>query len=120
MSWCSLGLSNSPCICGSTRTDIQSPSCGFDASEHEHASMSRHGRRVPATFYRRFATDARAFANQVARGRLISVLEGGYSDRALTSGAMAHAAGLVLDNQVAEDDWWTVENLMTVSFGNMC
>ncbi len=57
--------------------------------------MSRHGRKVPASFYERFTQDARAFANDVASGRLISILEGGYSDRALLSGAMSHLAGLV-------------------------
>ncbi len=90
-------------------------SCGFDACEHEYPSMSRHQRKVPASFYHRFARDARAFAERYAQGRLISVLEGGYSDRALTSGAMAHLAGLVDtgDNGV-DEKWWSLENLTAV------
>ncbi|EIW59314.1 Arginase/deacetylase [Trametes versicolor FP-101664 SS1] len=87
-------------------------SCGFDACEHEYPSMSRHQRKVPASFYHRFARDARAFAEQYAQGRLISVLEGGYSDRALTSGAMAHLAGLVDTGNIGVDEkWWSLENL---------
>ncbi|KAI9058523.1 Arginase/deacetylase [Trametes sanguinea] len=87
-------------------------SCGFDASEHEYPSMSRHQRKVPTGFYHRFAQDARAFAEKYAKGRLISVLEGGYSDRALTSGAMAHLVGLVDTGNIGVDrEWWSVANL---------
>lgn len=90
-------------------------SCGFDACEHEYPSMSRHGRKVPASFYHRFTEDACAFADRFAQGRLVSVLEGGYSDRALTSGAMAHLCGLAHmgDNKV-DGKWWSVENLEKV------
>ena len=78
--------------------------------------MSRHQRKVPTSFYHRFARDTRAFAEQYARGRLISVLEGGYSDRALTSGAMAHLSGLLEDSDLTVDEtWWSVENLAAVS-----
>ncbi|KAI0667672.1 Arginase/deacetylase [Trametes maxima] len=90
-------------------------SCGFDANEHEYPSMSRHQRKVPASFYYRFAQDARAFAEKYASGRLISVLEGGYSDRALTSGAMAHLTGLVDTGSSGVDEkWWGLENLITL------
>ena len=79
--------------------------------------MSRHNRRVPTSFYYRFATDARNFANKYANGRLISVLEGGYSDRALISGGMAHLSGLVdaeaMGIKVCEE-WWNVTNLSLV------
>lgn len=61
-------------------------SAGFDASEHEYSSMSRHGARVPTSFFRRFASDVSAFADERSAGRLISVLEGGYSQRALSTG----------------------------------
>ena len=47
----------------------------------------------------------------------MSVLEGGYSDRALISGAMAHLSGLVdvsLQCKV-DEEWWNVENLVKVS-----
>ncbi|QRV92794.1 histone deacetylase family protein [Ceratobasidium sp. AG-Ba] len=84
-------------------------SCGFDAGEHEYESMSRHNRRVPTTFYSRFAHDAIAFANAHAKGRVISVLEGGYSDRALIAGGMAWTAGMIGNPE--NRDWWKVENL---------
>ncbi|KAF9816382.1 hypothetical protein IEO21_04135 [Rhodonia placenta] len=85
-------------------------SCGFDASEHEYPSMSRHGRHVPTSFYKRFAQDTIKFAERFSGGRLISVLEGGYSDRALTSGAMAHLIGLV-DPVGVDESWWSLNNL---------
>ncbi|KAI0344381.1 Arginase/deacetylase [Trametopsis cervina] len=87
-------------------------SCGFDACEHEYESMSRHGRKVPVGFYHRFAQDAQALADKVAQGRLISVLEGGYSDRALTSGVIAHLSGLAA--MPYSPDWWSLENLASL------
>lgn len=85
----------------------------MDACEHEYESMSRHNRKVPASFYHRFARDACALSDKYANGKLISVLEGGYSDRALISGAMAHLCGLVdLPGEAAVDEsWWSVDNL---------
>ncbi|KAI0696429.1 histone deacetylase domain-containing protein [Cytidiella melzeri] len=87
-------------------------SCGFDACEHEYESMSRHGRKVPVGFYHRFARDAQAFADKFANGRLISVLEGGYSDKALTSGVMAHVSGLA--GLPYTPEWWSEDNLTTL------
>lgn len=89
----------------------------MDACEHEYESMSRHNRKVPTSFYYRFARDACALSDKYAGGRIISVLEGGYSDRALTSGAMAHFVGLTdLPESVnADESWWSVENLVEVS-----
>ncbi|KAG9106716.1 hypothetical protein FRC07_008754 [Ceratobasidium sp. 392] len=84
-------------------------SCGFDAGEHEYESMSRHGRRVPTTFYHRFARDATTFANTYAEGRVVGVLEGGYSDRALIAGGMAWTAGMI--GESADRSRWGVENL---------
>ncbi|KAJ7228119.1 histone deacetylase domain-containing protein [Mycena haematopus] len=84
-------------------------SCGMDASEHEMPSMSRHNRRVPTSFFYQFARDACALSDHYAGGKICSVLEGGYSDRALTSGSMAHLLGLT-DSHV-DPDWWSVENL---------
>ncbi|KAF8887148.1 histone deacetylase complex protein [Infundibulicybe gibba] len=84
-------------------------SCGMDACEHEYPSMSRHNRKVPTSFYHRFTRDACAFSDQHASGRLVSVLEGGYSDRALISGSMAHLVGLV--GGEFDESWWGVENL---------
>jgi acetoin utilization deacetylase AcuC-like enzyme len=56
--------------------------------------MSRHDRKVPVDFFRRFTIDACEFASRRAKG-LVSILEGGYSDRALFSGAMSHVLGLM-------------------------
>ncbi|KAJ4491356.1 histone deacetylase domain-containing protein [Lentinula edodes] len=87
-------------------------SCGFDASEHEYASMSRHGRKVPTNFYAQFTKDARAFAEKHAKGRIVSVLEGGYSDRALISGTFAHFCALGLSEEHTWNDrWWNKDNL---------
>ncbi|KAH3951888.1 hypothetical protein HBH64_105500 [Parastagonospora nodorum] len=80
-------------------------SAGFDASEHETAGMQRHSVNVPTEFYARFTRDVVRLAEEEgtgADGRVISVLEGGYSDRALSSGVMSHLAGLC-DGQVYND-----------------
>ncbi|KAG0126020.1 Histone deacetylase HOS3 [Tuber indicum] len=69
-------------------------SAGFDASEHEGAGMQRHAVNVPTSFFARFTSDAVALAEEYCHGRVLSVLEGGYSDRALTTGVFAHMAGL--------------------------
>lgn len=77
-------------------------SAGFDASEHETAGMQRHSVNVPTEFYARFTRDVVRLAEEegtAADGRVISVLEGGYSDRALTSGVLSHLSGLC-DGQV--------------------
>jgi len=66
----------------------------MDASEHEYPTMQRHGARVPTSFYTQFAKDAHRFASNHANSRLISVLEGGYSDRALSSATAALLSGL--------------------------
>jgi histone deacetylase HOS3 len=80
-------------------------SAGFDASEWETAGMQRHSVNVPTEFYARFTRDVVHLAEEEgtsAEGRVISVLEGGYSDRALTSGVMSHLTGLC-DGQVWSD-----------------
>ena len=72
-------------------------SAGFDASEHEHKMMQRHDVYVPTEFYARFTRDTIALAQESGLsvdGRIISVLEGGYSDKALISGVMSHISGL--------------------------
>ncbi|KAF2125211.1 Arginase/deacetylase [Dothidotthia symphoricarpi CBS 119687] len=81
-------------------------SAGFDASEWETAGMQRHSVNVPTEFYARFTRDVVLLAQEegtAVDGRVISVLEGGYSDRALTSGVLSHLSGLC-DGQV-----WTNE-----------
>ncbi|GKZ21430.1 hypothetical protein AbraIFM66951_006175 [Aspergillus brasiliensis] len=72
-------------------------SAGFDASEWEGAGMQRHQVNVPTEFYARFTADVVRMANEEGLGtdgRIISVLEGGYSNRALTSGVLSHLSGL--------------------------
>lgn len=72
-------------------------SAGFDASEWEGAGMQRHKVNVPTDFYARFTSDVVRIAEEEGLGvdgRVVSVLEGGYSDRALTSGILSHVSGL--------------------------
>lgn len=72
-------------------------SAGFDASEWEGAGMQRHKVNVPTEFYARFTRDAVQLAQEEGTGcdgRVVSVLEGGYSDRALCSGVLSHLSGL--------------------------
>ena len=88
-------------------------SAGFDACEHEHQMMQRHDRRVPTSFFSRYTRDIVKFANQFAEGKVVSVLEGGYSDRALTSAAIGHVIGLL--DRPGDASWWTELELMNVS-----
>ncbi|KAJ4294891.1 histone deacetylase [Collariella sp. IMI 366227] len=72
-------------------------SAGFDASQWEDAGMQRHSVNVPTDFYARFTRDVVRIAAEEGtsvEGRVISVLEGGYSDRALCSGVFSHLCGL--------------------------
>ncbi|RYP11095.1 hypothetical protein DL764_000253 [Monosporascus ibericus] len=72
-------------------------SAGFDASEWEGAGMQRHKVNVPTEFYARITRDVVKLAAEEGLGvdgRVISVLEGGYSDRALYSGILSHLGGL--------------------------
>lgn len=72
-------------------------SAGFDASEWESSGMQRHKVNVPTEFYARLARDVVKLAAEDGTGvdgRIISVLEGGYSDRALCSGVLSHLSGL--------------------------
>ena len=72
-------------------------SAGFDASEWESQGMQRHQVNVPTDFYARFTRDVAMMAAEEdlgVDGRVISVLEGGYSDRALMSGVLGHISGL--------------------------
>lgn len=72
-------------------------SAGFDASEWESSGMQRHKVNVPTEFYARLTRDVTRLAAEdgtAVDGRIISVLEGGYSDRALYSGVLSHISGL--------------------------
>ncbi|KKY26289.1 putative histone deacetylase [Phaeomoniella chlamydospora] len=80
-------------------------SAGFDASEWEGAGMQRHKVNVPTDFYARFTADVVRLSEEEGLGvdgRVISVLEGGYSDRALTSGILSHVCGLACGAEGAE------------------
>lgn len=82
-------------------------SAGFDASEWEGAGMQRHSVNVPTSFYARIAQDVTKIAEEEGtsvHGRLISVLEGGYSDRALTSGVLSHVSGLAGSEHIPTKD----------------
>lgn len=81
-------------------------SAGFDASEWEGAGMQRHNVNVPTDFYAQFTRDVVRIAadeGTSVEGRIVSVLEGGYSDRALYSGVLSHLSGLAGDDPTAKD-----------------
>ncbi|EAQ87343.1 hypothetical protein CHGG_03962 [Chaetomium globosum CBS 148.51] len=81
-------------------------SAGFDASEYEDPGMQRHNVNVPTEFYARFTRDVVRMAAEEGtsvEGRIISVLEGGYSDRALCSGVFSHLCGLAGDGPSNKD-----------------
>lgn len=110
-------------------------SAGFDACEWEHQGMQRHDRRVPVSFdtttvkkkkklmakskkvsfYSRYTRDIAAFADKYTEGKVVSVLEGGYSHRALTSAAMGHIVGMRGSLPEGCDEWWTERELINVS-----
>ncbi|EPS37406.1 hypothetical protein H072_8923 [Dactylellina haptotyla CBS 200.50] len=76
-------------------------SAGFDASEHEQETMQRHKVNVLTEFYARFTSDSVELANKYAGGRVLSVLEGGYSDKAIWTGVFSHLCGLALPRVTA-------------------
>ena len=77
--------------------------------------MSKHGCYFPTAFYNKFAREACAFADRFAQGRLVSVLEGGYSNRALISGVMAHISGLAdTEQSIVDPEWWDLPALEEV------
>lgn len=84
--------------------------------------MSRHRRNVPTSFYHRFATDVVRFSNAYARGKVVAVLEGGYSDRALASGTLAMLVGLTeaprsgkwVGGEGEEKGWWEEKELARI------
>ncbi|KAL2803238.1 histone deacetylase domain-containing protein [Aspergillus granulosus] len=83
-------------------------SAGFDASEWEGAGMQRHQVNVPTEFYARFTADVVRMAEEEGLGvdgRIVSVLEGGYSNRALTTGVLSHLSGLGDMTQAPADEY---------------
>ncbi|KAL3441234.1 histone deacetylase domain-containing protein [Aspergillus insuetus] len=90
-------------------------SAGFDASEWEGAGMQRHHVNVPTEFYAKFTADVVRMAEEEGLGvdgRIVSVLEGGYSNRALTTGVFSHLSGLG-DTTHAPADEYHVDRLAT-------
>ncbi|KAF7910541.1 hypothetical protein BELL_0794g00030 [Botrytis elliptica] len=82
-------------------------SAGFDASEWESSGMQRHKVNVPTEFYARLTRDVVKLAAEEGTGvdgRIISVLEGGYSDRALCTGVLSHLSGLSGSDPVAHTE----------------
>lgn len=69
-------------------------SAGFDGSEYESQAMQRHGVHVPTSFFNRFTRDCGAVADRFASGRMLSLMEGGYSVGAVASGTMSHLLGM--------------------------
>ena len=91
-------------------------SCGFTASEHESTDLRRKNHSLPIDFYRRFTRHVCEFADKYAQGRLVSVLAGGFSERALVSGVMAHLGGMLdPESHVIDTRWWSTQNLEQVS-----
>lgn len=78
-------------------------SAGFDASEYENPQMQRHGINVPTSFYATFTKDVVKLAKIHTGGKVISFLEGGYSDGALISGVFSHLIGFT-NNQKYDDE----------------
>lgn len=66
------------------------------------------------SFYARYTRDIAAFADKYTEGKVVSVLEGGYSDRALTSAAMGHIVGMRGSLPEGCDEWWTERELINV------
>jgi hypothetical protein len=94
--------------------------------------MQRHDRRVPVStadntlmtvlifqtsFFSRYTRDIVSFANHHTEGKVVSVLEGGYSDRALTSAAMGHVIGML--GKKGQDAWWQEQELINVSSSSL-
>lgn len=79
-------------------------SAGFDASEYENPQMQRHLINVPTSFYATFTKDVVKLAKIHTNGKVISFLEGGYSDAALISGIFSHLIGLTDNSSEDSED----------------
>ena len=65
--------------------------------------MQRHSVNVPTSFYATFTRDVVKLAKIHTGGKVVSFLEGGYSDGALSTGIFSHLIGLINND---EDDLW--------------
>ncbi|CCU74646.1 histone deacetylase HosB [Blumeria hordei DH14] len=100
-------------------------SAGFDASEWESSGMQRHKVNVPTEFYARLTRDVVKIAEEedtAVDGRVISVLEGGYSDRALLTGVFSHLSGLTNRDSSAANKNKKIDNTLpqTDSINTLC
>lgn len=102
-------------------------STGFDSNEHELPGMQRHNKNVPTGFFEDFTRDSIQLADELCQGKLISLLEGGYSDRTLISGGLSHLKGFFKSSRRVGDDkesiekksekemeLWDIENLLSI------
>lgn len=90
-------------------------SAGFDASEYEQVTMQRHGVNVPTSFYTVFTKDALKLAQLHCQGKVLSLMEGGYADKAICSGVFAHLIGL--QNQDWINEWGSEQVVKEISRG---
>lgn len=88
-------------------------SAGFDASEYENPQMQRHGINVPTSFYSKFTNDV-VKLSKIHNCKILSFLEGGYSDGALSTGVFSHLIGLTNNLTGQEDD----SNLWNSTWGS--
>lgn len=87
-------------------------SAGFDALEYENPQMQRHGINVPTSFYAKFTKDVVKLAKIHTNGKVISFLEGGYSDGALSTGIFSHLIGLTNDDDIQWNETWGSQQVM--------
>ncbi|ODV59645.1 histone deacetylase, partial [Ascoidea rubescens DSM 1968] len=90
-------------------------SSGFDASEYESQNMRRHDVHVPTSFYCNFTKDVVKLSEKFTKGRVLSLLEGGYSDAALCSGIFSHLIGLADCNW--KENWGKEETIKELTKG---
>ena len=75
------------------RPDYWIVSCGFDAHEDDPLAAMR----VTRSGYAALTAIVRSLADELSQGRMLFVLEGGYSLRGLSEGVDALLAGLLSD-----------------------
>lgn len=73
--------------------------------------MQRHEKNVPTSFYRTFTQDSIKLADEFCEGKIVGVLEGGYSDRALSSGIMSLLDGFCEAGELEGKDSVKAEGL---------
>ena len=87
-------------------------SAGFDASQYENPQMQRHGINVPTSFYSTFTKDVVKLAKIHTNGKVLSFLEGGYSNGALSTGIFSHLIGLNNDDEFLWNHSWGSQQVM--------